>query len=118
MTWVALAAIGGLGAIARFHVDGLVQRRTRGAFPFGTLTVNAVGTFVLGLLTGLGVGTTTSFELGTGLIGSFTTFSTWMLETQRLGEEGEERVALSNLALSLAAGLACGVLGWTVGAAL
>lgn len=118
MSWVGVAALGAVGALARFHLDALVQRRTAGAFPAGTLTVNLVGSFLLGLLTGLSVASGTMLVLGTGLLGSFTTFSTWMLETERLAEEGESRVALANLALSLAAGLAAAAAGWALGAVL
>jgi CrcB protein len=118
LAWVGLAAVGGLGAVARFELDGLVQRRIAGAFPFGTLAVNLSGSFVLGLLTGAGVGGTALFVVGTGFIGAFTTFSTWMLETERLGEDGDGRVAVMNVAVSFAAGLAAALIGWAVGAAL
>lgn len=118
MSWVGVAVLGAFGALARFHLDTLVQRRTAGDFPAGTLAVNLIGSFLLGLLTGLSVASDTMLVLGTGLLGSFTTFSTWMLETERLAEEGESRVALANLALSLAAGLAAAAAGWALGAVL
>lgn len=118
MTWVGVAVLGALGALARFHLDAFVQRRTGGGFPAGTLTVNVTGSLLLGLLTGLSVTSGTMLVLGTGLLGSFTTFSTWMLETERLAEEGASRVALGNIALSLAAGLAAGAAGWAIGAVL
>jgi CrcB protein len=118
VTWVGVAVLGALGALARFHLDAFVQRRTEIGFPAGTLVVNLTGTFLLGLLTGLSVASGTMLVAGTGLLGSFTTFSTWMLETERLTEEGASRVALANLAVSLAAGLAAGAAGWAIGAAL
>ena len=55
---------------------------------------------------------------GTALLGSFTTFSTWMLESERLAERGEGGLALVNLAGSLALGLAAVALGWAVAAAV
>lgn len=118
MTWVAMALLGGVGAIARFRLDELVQLRTAGEFPFGTLAVNLLGSLALGVLTGAGVGGGWLLVAGTGALGSFTTFSTWMLETERLGEEGDAPVAWLNLGVSFAAGLAAASLGWLIGAAL
>jgi CrcB protein len=118
VTWVGVAVLGALGALARFHLDAFVQRRTARDFPAGTLAVNLTGSFLLGLLTGLSVASGTMLAVGTGLLGSFTTFATWMLETERLAEEGASRTALANLAVSLAAGLAAGAAGWAIGAVL
>jgi CrcB protein len=116
--WAAVALLGGAGALLRFRLDAYVQQRADGELPLGTLAVNLLGSFCLGLLTGLSVGDRMLLLLGTGLLGSFTTFSTWMLETERLGEEGESRLALVNVVLPLAAGLAAAGLGWLLGAAL
>jgi fluoride exporter len=116
--WILVAAMGAVGSLLRFRLDALVQRRANGAFPLGTLAVNLVGSFCLGLLTGLGVAGDTLLVLGTGLLGSFTTFSTWMLEAERLAEEGESRLAFANVAVPLAGGLAAALVGWLVGGAL
>ena len=86
--------------------------------PWGTLAVNVVGSLGLGVLVGAGAGGDPRFLLGGGLAGSFTTFSTWMLETHRLAEEGEGRLALANLALSTALGLGAIGLGWWAGSLL
>jgi CrcB protein len=102
--WVALLVCGGIGAVARFLVDGAVSRRVSGAFPVGTLVVNLSGCFVLGLLDGLILPTSAALIFGTGAIGSYTTFSTWMFETQRLGEERQASPAVWNLAGSVLAG--------------
>ena len=118
MTWIGIAVLGGLGALLRFRLDALVQLRVAGEFPLGTLVVNLAGSFALGLLTGLSVGGDALLLAGTGLLGSFTTFSTWMLETERLSEDGEARFALANLVISLGAGLAAAVAGRLLGAAL
>jgi CrcB protein len=116
--WIGVALLGGVGAVLRFHVDRLISAGREGEFPLGTFVVNIVGAFVLGLLTGARVTGTPLFVVGTGLLGSFTTFSTWMLETERLAEDGEEAVALSNLGVSIAAGVAAGGAGWALGALL
>jgi fluoride exporter len=110
-----MALVGGVGAVARFQIDERVQEHVAGEFPFGTLVVNVSGSFVLGLLTGAGVTGDALFVLGTGFLGSFTTFSTWMLESERLGEEGDERLGLVNLGISFVAGLAAAALGWAIG---
>lgn len=117
-TWLGVALLGGLGALLRFRLDEAVQRRFGDELPLGTLTVNLTGSFALGLLTGLDVASGTLLLAGTGLLGSFTTFSTWLLETERLAEEGEGRLAAVNVVVSLAAGLAAAAAGWAIGAAL
>lgn len=117
LVWCGVALAGGLGALARFELDALVQRRHDGELPLGTLVVNGVGSFLLGLLTGLGIGGDTLLLAGVATLGSFTTFSTWMLETERLAEEGEGRLAVGNVVGSLLVGLAAAGAGWVVGAA-
>ncbi len=112
---VVVLACGGLAAIARFVADGAVQSRRLGEFPWGTLVVNLGGTFVLGMLVGLSTSHRTMELIGTATIGSYTTFSTWMLETHRPAEEGEIRLAWLNIAAGLACGLAAIVLGRAVG---
>lgn len=114
--WIGVATLGGIGAAARFLLDALVQHRWRGEFPLGTLIVNVLGSFVLGLLTGLGIGGNALLLAGTGLLGSFTTFSTLAFESHRLAEEGEARLGLANVALSIALGLAAAAGGWAIGA--
>jgi CrcB protein len=116
--WIGVALLGGVGALVRFGLDGLVQRRFAGELPLGTLAVNLAGSFCLGALTGLSVTGDTLLLVGTALLGSFTTFSTWMLETERLGEEGQGRLALVNLSAAFGGGLAAALLGWTIGAVL
>jgi CrcB protein len=118
VTWVAVGVVGAVGALLRFHVDGFVQRRTALDLPLGTLVVNLSGSFCLGLLDGLSVTGDTLLVVGTGLIGSYTTFSTWMLESHRLAEEGEGRVAAANLVLSLAGGILAALAGWGIGSLL
>lgn len=114
MTALLVLACGGVAAIARFLADGAVQSRG-GEFPWGTLAVNLGGTFLLGMLVGLAASHRTMELLGTATIGSYTTFSTWMLETHRPAEEGEARLAWLNIAAGLACGLAAIALGRVVG---
>jgi CrcB protein len=116
LDWIGLALLGGVGAVGRYLVDGWIGGRYRGEFPLGTFAVNISGTFALGVLTGAHVANAALFIVGTGLIGAFTTFSTWMFETQRLLEDGEVAVAGWNVAASIAAGLAAGGAGWALGA--
>jgi fluoride exporter len=106
---------GGVGAVARFAVDALVQARRLGEFPLGTLVVNVGGSFMLGLLDGLSAPHETMLVIGTATLGSYTTFSTWMLEMHRPAEEGESRLAWQNLIVSLAVGLGAIALGRALG---
>jgi fluoride exporter len=84
-------------------------------FPVGTLVVKVSGAFLLGLLVGLGIGGRTMLLAGTATLGSYTIFSTWMLESHRLGEDGELRLAGANLAVSLLVGVAAAAVGWALG---
>ena len=87
LVWAGVMLIGGAGSVARFLVDGLVASAAGRDFPFGTLAVNVSGAMILGLLTGLALGHDQALLAGTAAVGSYTTFSTWMFETQRLAEE-------------------------------
>jgi CrcB protein len=118
LVWLAVAALGGAGAVARFALDSAVSQRAGSGFPLGTLAVNASGAFALGLLAGAGVAGDALLLAGTAALGSYTTFSTWMLESHRLGEDGELARMWLNLAGSLAAGLAAVALGHALGRAL
>ena len=118
MTLAAIAVVGGLGAMARFLLDGAVSSQLGRAFPFGTLAVNLTGAFALGALYGAAVGDHALRLAGVGFLGAYTTFSTWALEAHRLGEDGRTRLGLANLLVSLALGLACAWLGRELGAAL
>jgi CrcB protein len=113
--WIGVAALGGLGAIGRFALDATVASRLGRDFPLGTLVVNVSGAFLLGLLVGLSLSGNGYRFAGTAALGSYTTFSTWMLETQRLGEDGETHGLLANLVLSVALGLGAAALGRAIG---
>jgi CrcB protein len=120
---LALVLIGGaVGAPLRYLIDLAVQRSHSTGHPWGTFTVNMVGSFVLGCVLGGASTGALSPEivavLGTGLCGALTTFSTFGYETVRLIEDGALREALTNVVLSLALGLALGAFGWFVGAQL
>ena len=115
ITAVLVLVVGGAGALARFGVDSLVQSRRLGGFPLGTLVVNVGGCFALGLLDGLKVSSHTVLLAETATLGSFTTFSTWMLETHRPAQDGDPAVAWQNVIVSLGAGLAAVALGRAVG---
>jgi CrcB protein len=113
-----IGVLGGLGAIARMLLDGAVSDRAGRALPWGTLAVNLSGAFALGALAGAAVSGDALRLAGTGFIGAYTTFSTWMLETHRLAEDGRARPAFVNVAASRALGVCFAWLGHEVGAAL
>ena len=97
LVWAGSALIGGVGALLRFALDGAVSERARSEFPWGTLAVNISGAFVLGLFAGLALHGDALLLAGTALLGSYTTFSTWMFETHRLAEEGASWAAVLNV---------------------
>jgi fluoride exporter len=121
--WVAVGALGGAMAIARFLLDTTVARRLGGSwlgdgFPVGTLAVNLSGAVVLGVFAGAALSGSAYTILAGGGVGTYTTFSTWMLESHRAGEGGDARVLWLNIALSLVAGLAAVALGHWIGGLL
>lgn len=118
LVWAGVAMMGGLGAVMRFVVDRSVAGRIAKSFPYGTLTVNLTGATLLGFLGGLALPAHLALIVGTGFVGSYTTFSTWMLESQRLAEERQWWPALANIAVSVALGLTAALIGQQVGAAL
>lgn len=115
--WIAVAALGALGAVARLLVEDVVSFRLPLTFPVGTLAVNLSGAFVLGLLTGVALTGNALVLAGGATIGSYTTFSTWMLETHSLAEDGRRTAAAANVLVSVVVGLGAVVLGRAVGGA-
>jgi len=119
LIWTVVILIGGTGSVARFLLDGAISAATaRRDFPLGTMAVNISGAIILGLLTGLALSHTQALLAGTAAVGSYTTFSTWMLETQRLAEERQHRKAIANVAVSLVLGVAAAALGRLIGSHL
>lgn len=114
-TWIAVAAVGGLGAVARFLVDGWVGSRFGRELPLGTFAINISGTFLLGLIDGLALSGTALVIAGTAALGAYTTFSTWMFEAHRLAEDGEFAAAALNVGGSILVGFAAIVLGHLLG---
>jgi fluoride exporter len=115
LVWAGIVLIGGAAAVVRFLVDAAVGAFACHDFPYGTLAVNISGALLLGLLTGLTLGDDQTLLADTAALGSFTTFSTWMLETQRLDEERQHGVAAANIVISLALGIAAAALGRVIG---
>jgi CrcB protein len=118
LTWVGIAVFGALGAVARFRLDAAVSARLPTNFPLGTLVVNLSGSLALGIIVGAAVTHNLALVLGTGFMGGYTTFSTWMVESLRLGEGGDLESLLRNLWLSMLAGLVCGAAGFRLGEAI
>ena len=123
MPYVMIAIGGAAGAVTRYVVDGLVAERASGAFPWGTLVINLSGSALLGLLFALAIErgvlpASIRGPLMIGFLGAYTTFSTLMLESWRLWEDGDAALALANAFGSIALGLAAVFVGLTIGRAL
>ena len=115
---IGIGAAGGVGALARFALDGMVAARASGEFPFGTLAVNLTGALLLGLLVGATVESDGYRLAGTGFLGAYTTFSTWAFESQRLGEDGQLALGTVNFVVSLVLGVLVAWAGRHLGATL
>jgi fluoride exporter len=118
--WLAVAVAGAIGAPLRYVIDGLVSGSVRNTFPFGTFVVNVSGSFVLGLITGLVLYHAFPADgrliIGVGLIGAYTTFSTFTFEAASLIERGEARLAVLNIGGSVVVGAAAAAAGLALGA--
>jgi CrcB protein len=112
---LAVGVVAGVGAVCRYVADQVISHRLGSLFPWGTITINVVGSFVLGVSTGLaahhGLSVTAATIIGSGFCAGFTTFSTWMWETIALAETRALRAATVNVVASLAMGLGAAALG-------
>lgn len=118
MLWAAVVLIGGAGSVLRFVVDGAIASRTGRSFPYGTVVVNLSGAVLLGLVSGLALSHDGALLAGPAAVGSYTTFSTWMFETQRLAEERQMLSLAANVVVSLVAGVVAVALGRLIGSQL
>jgi len=113
---LAIGLLGGAGALARYGVDAAVTARAGRAFPpLGILVVNLSGAFLLGIVVGVAVHGDRYSLVATGLLGSYTTFSTWVFDSHRLARGGRGGAAALNLGASLALGLLAVWLGRELG---
>lgn len=114
MSWLAVALGGALGATIRYVVAGRLDR----VVPWGILTVNVAGSFVLGVLVGATVAGDWRALLGTGLCGAATTYSAFAFDTAVLAEAGERLVATLYVVASLLGGVAAALAGIALGTVL
>ncbi|MFO7777052.1 MAG: CrcB family protein [Nitriliruptoraceae bacterium] len=118
MTLLLAVVASGLGALARYGLAGAVQRRTAGTRPWGTAVVNVTGAILLGVLAGLHAAGRVDMAaftvVGAGFLGGVTTFSTWMVESVRLGEQGAAAGLLA-VAVNVVGLLVAGLIGAGVG---
>ncbi len=115
MIALATCLAGGLGAAARFVVDGELAARRRTSIPTGTLAVNVIGSLLLGLLVGAAPGPWAVTVLGTGFLGGFTTFSAASVEVVRLRADGRPAAGAALAATMLLASLVAATLGVAAG---
>lgn len=116
--WIAVGLLGGVAAAARFLIDAEVSARLAIPFPLGILAVNLSGALVLGIVAGAALDGAALTIVAGGGIGSFTTFSTWILDSHRLGQAGLTRIAWFNIGVSIVAGFAAVALGHWLGGLL
>ena len=120
MNYVIVFVGGGIGAIARYGMQGIVYRIFGSAFPYGTLVVNVLGSFVIGLFltlaeTRAGVSPAIRIFLTIGVLGGFTTFSSFSYETMTLLRDSNYALGMANIALNVAVCLAATWFGMSIG---
>lgn len=115
--YLLVAAGAAVGAPLRYLIDRIVQRRHRSPLPWGTMTVNVIGSALLGAI----MATTVSgghhdlqLLVGVGFCGAFTTYSTLSYETVRLAQERARWAAAANAAVSIVAGLLSAAAGYAL----
>lgn len=122
LVFIALALAGGVGAMSRFALDGVIRVRTAGTAPWGTITINLSGSLALGILTGLAAASLLPDGwlaiAGTGFLGGYTTFSTASVETVRILQERRWGAAVVVGLGTLVAAIALAGLGLWVGTLL
>ena len=111
-----IALFGAIGTLARYGLQGVVQIRMGGAFPYGTLLINLSGCFLLGLIGQLTlnrmlISSDMRMAVSVGLLGGFTTFSSFGWETAKMLEDGEWLRASAYVSASVVAGLLLSVAG-------
>jgi CrcB protein len=119
LKWFLIAAGGATGSLMRYAFQGWVQRLFGGIFPFGTLAVNLTACLAIGFLSGLFAGPQLireEYRIGliVGVLGGYSTFSTFGLESFNLSNDGEFRLALLNMLLSCGIGFAAVWFGYRV----
>ncbi|MGC1106004.1 MAG: fluoride efflux transporter CrcB [Candidatus Acidiferrales bacterium] len=123
MRFALLAVFGIAGTLARYGLEGAVQSRSGASFPYGTLVVNLVGCFLLGVvgkfsLDHVVISPDWRIALTVGFFGAFTTFSTFSWETVRMLEDGEWTKGMVYVAASVVIGLIVMLVGMRIGDAL
>jgi CrcB protein len=116
--WIAVGLLGGIAAAARFLIDAAIHRRYSAPFPLGIFAVNVAGALALGIVAGAALQGEALVIVAGGGIGSFTTFSTWILDAHRLEQAGLTRIAWLNIGVSLVVGFAAVAFGHWLGGAL
>lgn len=122
MTVLLMVGAGACGALLRYLVERAVHLRLGPGFPYGTILINGTGSFVLGLVVSVAADhhlpASVVTVVGTGLLGAYTTFSTFSFDTVSLLERGRLRASASNVGFTLVAGLGAAAAGLALGSVL
>ncbi len=114
MTFALIVGAGSLGAVCRYLVSGVLQRSARSDFPVGTLVVNLTGAFTIGIVAGSPLFDPVAATAVISFLGGYTTFSTWMIETIRLGLPDLRARSILNLTLTLVLGVTLTAAGYSL----
>jgi len=121
MSWQTILAIGSggfIGAVLRAYFNGLINHKLPHALPFGTLGVNLVGSFIMGVLIAYFMYSNFSIHtksfLSTGILGALTTYSTFAIESFLLFEGGSITLALVNMSLNVFGSVIMAGMGYTL----
>ena len=115
---LAISSGGAIGALMRYYGSLLFSNLSKGIFPYGTMFVNLSGAFIIGLLWGIAekgiISPNIRFFIFTGILGAFTTFSTYSLETVNLLRDNEIKFAILNIIVSNISGIVLTFIGYII----
>lgn len=118
VAYILAFCVAGAGAVLRTFVGGEIDQRKRVPFPLGTFCVNVSGSFAVGLVLGAGLSDDAHLLVGTALVGAYTTYSTWITDSERFVRTGRAEIAVANVFGSLLIGFGAALVGKWIGEGL
>jgi fluoride exporter len=115
LVWLAVGVLGGLASTARIWIHAVLSAGAKERFPLGTLAVNLSGALLLGVVVGVGLRGDAYLLAATATLGSYTTFSTLMLESSRLADDDQRWLLVLNIGATLALGVVAVAVGRAIG---
>lgn len=115
MNFLLVGLGGALGSISRYYLDHYISVKIKTSYPVGIFTINLIGAFLLGFVQNMLQNPAGTLLIGTGFLGAFTTFSTFLWQFYGLGQAGRKKMASVYFIMSIILGIAFFIIGFRVG---